>query len=83
MENENNLLQNELSGAEVLTPEEIDDLESFVPEKMTRDELVLFKKKLAASLKEMKVQKRLCEERIDLLRDMIDETDYILDELPE
>jgi len=83
MENENNLLQNELSGAEVLTPEEIDDLESFVPEKMTRDELVLFKKKLAASLKEMKVQKRLCEERNDLLRDMIDETDYILDELPE
>ena len=69
------------SAAETFTPEEIDDLESFMPEKMDLEELTRFKKKLAASLKEMKLQERLCRERIDLLRDMIDETDFMLEDL--
>ncbi len=69
--------------AEVFTPEEIDDLGSFVPEKMTREELTLFRKKLAATLKEMKNLERLNRERMDMLRDMIDETDYIFDEMSE
>lgn len=69
--------------AEVFTPEEVDDLDSFVPEKMNREELTLFRKKLAATLKEMKIQEKLNRERMDLLRDMIDETDYIFDEMQE
>ena len=68
---------------EILTPEEIDDLDAFVPDKMNLEELTLFKKKLAATLKEMKLQERLCKERINLLRDMIDETDYLFEDLSE
>ena len=70
-------------GADVFAPEEIDDLDAFMPEKMNLEELTRFKKKLAASLKEMKLQERLCRERIDLLRDMIDETDYLFEDLSE
>ena len=69
--------------SEVFTPEEIDDLDVFMPEKMDREELTAFKKKLDASLREMKSQERLCRERINLLRDMIDEVDYLFDDLPE
>ena len=69
--------------AEVFAPEEIDDLDVFVPEKMNLEELTRFKKKLAATLREMKLQERLCRERIDLLRDMIDETDYLFEDLSE
>ena len=66
---------------EVFSPEEIDDLEGCVPENMSLEELTQFKKKLTATLKEMKLQERLCRERIDLLRDMIDETDYVIDDM--
>ena len=63
---------------------QIDELpDSFVPEKMDREELSGFKKKLAATLKAMKIQERVNRERMDLLRDLIDETDYVLDDLPE
>ena len=65
--------------AEVFTPEEIDRLE--VPENIGAEDLALFSKKLKATLKEMKLQERLCRERIDLLRDMIDETDFLLDDM--
>ena len=54
-----------------------------MPEKMDREELSGFKKKLAATLKAMKIQERVNRERMDLLRDLIDETDYVLDDLPE
>ena len=65
--------------AETFTPEEIDCLE--VPENIDPDDLALFSRKLKATLKEMKLQERLCRERIDLLRDMIDETDFMLDDM--
>ncbi len=68
------------SGTETFSPEEIDDLESFVPEKMDLEELIRFKKKLTATLKEMKVQERINRERMDLLRDMIDETDFTIED---
>lgn len=66
--------------AEIFEPEEIDDLESFVPEQMTLEELTRFKKKLDATLKAMKIQERLNRERMDLLRDMIDETDFTIED---
>lgn len=69
--------------SEGFTPEEVDDLESFAPEKMNLEELTLFKKKLAATLKAMKIQERINRERMDLLRDMIDDTDFMLEELTE
>ena len=65
----------------LLTPEEIDTLDGCVPEKMNREELTAFRGKLQATLKEMKIQERLCRERINVLRDMIDETDYAIDDL--
>ena len=52
-----------------------------VPENIGADDLALFSKKLKATLKDMKLQERLCRERIDLLRDMIDETDFMLDDM--
>ena len=64
---------------EVFTPEEIDLLE--VPENISPEDLALFSKKLKASLREMKLQERVCRERIDLLRDMIDETDFMLEDM--
>ena len=67
--------------AEVFTPEEIDCLE--VPEHISPEGLALFSKKLKTTLKEMKMQERLCRERIDLLRDLIDDTDFMLEELSE
>ena len=67
--------------AEVFSPEEIDDLDGCVPENMSLEELTRFKEKLSATLKEMKVQERLCKERINVLRDMIDETDYVIDDM--
>ena len=60
--------------------EEIDDLESFVPEQMSLEELTRFKKKLDATLKAMKIQERVNRERMDLLRDMIDETDFTIED---
>ena len=68
---------------EVFTPEEIDDLDVFVPEKMNLEELTRFMKKLEATLREVKLQERVCRERINLLRDMIDETDYLFEDLSE
>ena len=65
--------------AETFTPEEIDCLE--VPENIGADDLALFNKKLKATLKEMKLQERLCKERIDILRDMIDDTDFMLEDM--
>ena len=65
--------------AEVFTPEEIDCLE--VPENISPEDLAMFSKKLKATLKEMKLQERLCRERMDLLRDMIDETDFLLEDM--
>ena len=65
--------------AETFTPEEIDCLE--VPENIGADDLALFSKKLKATLKEMKLQERLCRERIDILRDMIDDTDFMLEDM--
>ena len=67
--------------AEVFTPDEIDCLE--VPEHISPEDLALFSKKLKATLKEMKAQERLCRERIDLLRDLIDDTDFMMEELSE
>ena len=67
--------------AEVFSPEEIDDLDGCVPENMNLEELTRFREKLSATLKEMKVQERLCKERISVLRDMIDETDYVIDDM--
>ena len=64
---------------EVFTPEEIDLLE--VPENISPEDLALFSKKLKASLREMKLQERVCRERIDLLRDMIDDTDFMLEDM--
>lgn len=66
-------------GAETFTPEEIDCLE--VPENIGADDLALFNRKLKATLKEMKLQERLCKERIDILRDMIDDTDFMLEDM--
>ena len=66
--------------AEIFEPEEIDDLESFVPEQMSLEELTRFKKKLDATLKAMKIQERVNRERMDLLRDMIDETDFTIED---
>ena len=67
---------------EVFEPDEIDELpDSFVPEKMDLDELNRFKKKLAATLKALKVQERVNRERMDLLRDLIDETDFAIDDM--
>ena len=71
------------SGAELFTPEEIDDLEAFLPDQMDHEQLTRFSKKLKATLKDMKLQERLCRERIDLLRDMIDETDFMLEDMEE
>ena len=66
----------------VFGPDEIDELpDSFVPEKMDLDELNRFKKKLAATLKALKVQERVNRERMDLLRDLIDETDFAIDDM--
>ena len=65
---------------EIFEPEEIDDLESFVPEQMSLEELTRFKKKLDATLKAMKIQERVNRERMDLLRDMIDETDFTIED---
>ena len=68
--------------AEVFDPDEIDELpDSFVPEKMDLEELNRFKKKLAATLKALKVQERVNRERMDLLRDLIDETDFAIDDM--
>lgn len=64
---------------EVFTPEEIDLLE--VPENISPEDLALFSKKLKATLREMKLQERLCKERIDVLRDMIDDTDFMLEDM--
>ena len=72
-----------MDDTEVWTPEEIDDLDVFVPEKMNLEELTRFKKKLEATLREVKLQERVCRERINLLRDMIDETDYLFEDLSE
>ena len=67
---------------EAFDPEEIDSLpESFVPEKMTPEELNLFRKKLGATLKALKIQERVNRERMDLLRDLIDETDFAIEDL--
>lgn len=65
--------------AEAFKPEEIDSL--YVPENANLEELARFGKRLKATLKEMKQQERLCKERIDLLRDMIDETDFLLEDM--
>ncbi|MBR2660753.1 MAG: hypothetical protein IKE15_05050 [Clostridia bacterium] len=65
--------------SEVFTPEEIDLLE--VPENISPEDLALFSKKLKATLREMKLQERLCKERIDVLRDMIDDTDFMLEDM--
>ena len=65
--------------SETFSPEEIDCLE--VPENIGADDLALFSKKLKATLKEMKLQERLCRERIDILRDMIDDTDFMLEDM--
>ncbi len=68
-------------GSEVFAPEEIDELpETFVPEKMSLEELARFKKKLAATGKALKLQERLNRERMDVLRDLIDETDFAIEE---
>ena len=68
--------------AEVFEPDEIDELpDSFVPEKMDLEELTRFKKKLSATLKALKVQERVNRERMDLLRDLIDETDFAIEDM--
>lgn len=67
--------------AEAFDPEEIDGLpESFVPEKMSPEELDRFRKKLGATLKALKLRERVNRERIDLLRDLIDEADFAIEE---
>ncbi len=67
---------------EVFGPDEIDELpDSFVPEKMNPEELARFRKKLSATLKALKVQERVNRERMDLLRDLIDEADFAIDEM--
>lgn len=65
------------------SPEEIDRLDLIMQEKMDLDELARLKSRLTATLKEMKIQQRLCQARIDVVRDMIDETDYLIDDLSE
>ena len=47
---------------------------------MSLEELTRFKKKLDATLKAMKIQERVNRERMDLLRDMIDETDFTIED---
>ena len=68
-------------GSEAFAPDEIDSLpDTFVPERMSLEELTLFKKKLAATVKALKIQERVNRERMDLLRDLIDETDFAIEE---
>ena len=68
--------------SETFTPDEIDELpDSFVPEKMSLEELTRFQKKLTATLKALKIQERVNRERMDLLRDLIDETDFAIDDM--
>ena len=69
-------------GDEAFDPEEIDSLpESFVPEKMTPEELNLFRKKLGATMKALKIREKINRERMDLLRDLIDEVDFAIEEM--
>ena len=69
-------------GSEAFTPDEIDELpDTFVPEKMNLEELTIFKKKLAATVKALKIQERVNRERMDLLRDLIDETDFAIEDI--
>ena len=57
-------------GSEAFAPDEIDSLpDTFVPER-----------KLAATVKALKIQERVNRERMDLLRDLIDETDFAIEE---
>ena len=68
--------------SEAFAPDEIDSLpDTFVPEKMSVEELTRFKKKLTATVKALKVQERVNRERIDLLRDLIDETDFAIEDM--
>lgn len=68
-------------GSEAFAPDEIDSLpDTFVPERMSLEELTLFKKKLAVTVKALKIQERVNRERMDLLRDLIDETDFAIEE---
>ena len=68
-------------GSEAFAPDEIDSLpDTFVPENMSVEELNLLKKKLAATVKALKIQERVNRERMDLLRDLIDETDFAIED---
>ena len=50
-------------------------------EKMTPEELNLFRKKLGATMKALKIREKINRERMDLLRDLIDETDFAIDDM--
>ena len=69
--------------SEPFRPEEISHLKEYMQPNMSIEELTGFKNRLNATLKVLKIQQRLCEERIDLVRDMIDETDFVMEDLSE
>ena len=74
------MLKNDSS--EAFTPDEIDSLpDAFIPEKMSLEELTLFRKKLASTMKALKIQERVNRERMDLLRDLIDDTDFAIEDM--
>ena len=74
-------MRNPESASAPFRPEEIDHLDEYMQQKMDADELKIFKSRLTVTLKMLKLQQRLCQERIDLVRDMIDETDFQIEDL--
>ena len=65
------------------SPQEIDRLDVYMQQNMSVEELNAFKNKLNVTLKALKLLQRLTQERIDRVRDMIDETDYLIEDLSE
>ncbi len=76
-------MQREILDSEPFRPEEIVHLEEYMQPNMSIKELNSFKNRLNATLKMLKIQQRLCEDRIDLVRDMIDETDFVIEDLSD
>ena len=58
----------------------IDNLDVGVMDNMQKDELAAYIDRLKNTMKALREEERLCRERMQVLKDMLDEAQYILEE---